>query len=226
VFGDIGKIMNSIIPTTIVDGFFDDPLSVRRFALEQEYSYAEDGKWPGQRTKSLDILSPKLFIHTMNRFGGLFFSANPEANIRWTSTMMFQKISKTDGKGGWVHMDNCLVSGIIYLNDKPNLNSGTTIYSPKTIGARPLHGEKLIQFNKKQIDVEEPWRTESNNQYEESIVVKNKFNRALIFDGVYPHAANDFEVNDEDDRLILVFFVHNLAVMGDKYPMIRMRTQP
>ena len=59
---------NYIIPTTIVDDFFDDPELVRKFALEQEYKSDPDLKWPGARSAELHSVDPNFFGNTIQRF--------------------------------------------------------------------------------------------------------------------------------------------------------------
>ena len=65
--------MNYTIPTTILDNFFDDPLEVRRFALEQEFLPDINQSYPGKRSRPLHEISTPLFKHTINRFNSIFY---------------------------------------------------------------------------------------------------------------------------------------------------------
>ncbi len=47
-----------IIPLTIVDKFFDNPDSIRKWALSLPYYTDELGRWPGARTKALHEINP------------------------------------------------------------------------------------------------------------------------------------------------------------------------
>ena len=48
---------NYIIPTTVVDDFFDDPHMVAEFAKKQTYSKDTHNQWPGERTESIHKLN-------------------------------------------------------------------------------------------------------------------------------------------------------------------------
>ena len=65
------------------------------------------------------------------------------------------------------------------------------------------------------------FRKENNEQFIESIVVKNKFNRLIAFDSHLYHSAEGIDDDDTHDRLTLVFFIEKLNV--DEYPLQRLR---
>ena len=208
-----------MFPTTIVDNFFDDPMMVRKFALEQEFLPDPTYKWPGLRTNFLHNIDPKFFGNTMRQFLTLFYP--PDVECAWAATAQFQLVPKEYDQG-WVHLDGALVTGIVYLNDEDIPNSGTTIYKPKTPGTGLIHGDKIEESFKHpdRTSEFEKYREENNNQFEESVVVKNRFNRLLAFDSHLYHAANDFKNNtNTSDRLTLVFFINKLVV--DHYPLQR-----
>jgi hypothetical protein len=200
--------MNYTIPTTVLDNFFDDPLEVRRFALEQEFLPDINQSYPGKRSRPLHEISTPLFKHTINRFNSIFYVLNDIDG--WQATAYFQLIDNTSAP--WVHRDLQTISGIIYLNDNSDPATGTTIYKPKTTG---LFG---LDVTDKQI-LPEDARLANNSQFEESVVVKNKFNRLVAFDSKEFHAASSFDEIDEDQRLTLVFFIERLNVRH--YPIQR-----
>ena len=212
---------NYMFPTTIVDNFFDDPTLIRNFALAQEFFPDPDHKWPGLRTDFLHILDPKFFGNTMQQFLLLFYPAGSECSF--SASAQFQLVPKEYDQG-WVHLDGALVTGIIYLNDEHIPNSGTTIYRPKYPGTGLIHGDKIEESFKnpdRTADFEK-FRKENNDQFEESIVVKNKFNRLVAFDSHLYHAAGDFKTGESDtSRLTLVFFINKLVV--DHYPIQRIK---
>jgi hypothetical protein len=55
----------NITPVTVLDNFFDDPNSIRSWALAQEFISDPLGNWPGKRTKPLGHLNPE-FLHQVN----------------------------------------------------------------------------------------------------------------------------------------------------------------
>jgi hypothetical protein len=201
--------MNYTIPTTILDNFFDDPLDVRKFALAQEYTHDPYHSYPGKRSLPLHKINPHLFNHTIDRFNSIFYLLGEIEG--WQATAYFQMID-SNSTAPWVHRDLQTISGIIYLNDTPAPNTGTTIYKPKSTG---LFG---IDVTGKQLLTEE-LRLENNNQFDESIIVKNKFNRLIAFDSKEFHSASAFSENEKDPRLTLVFFIERLSVKH--YPIQR-----
>jgi hypothetical protein len=195
--------MNYLIPTVVLDNFFDDPLWVRDFALKQEYTKDPDGLYPGKRTQPLHELNEKLFKHVINRFNSIFFYL--EHIEGWQARAFFQQIDSSYNEG-WVHRDVDLISGLIYLNPNPSLDTGTTIYKPKAtglFGVNPMNKQSLPGSV----------REENNGEFDESIIVKNRFNRLIAFDSTEFHCANKFTGNSpETNRLTLVFFIERLQV--------------
>jgi hypothetical protein len=157
----------------------------------------------------LHEISTPLFKHTINRFNSIFYVLNDIDG--WQATAYFQLIDNTSAP--WVHRDLQTISGIVYLNDAPDPETGTTIYKPKTTG---LFG---LDVTDKQL-LPEDARLANNSQFEESVVIKNKFNRLVAFDSKEFHAASSFTEIKEDQRLTLVFFIERLNVQH--YPIQRM----
>jgi hypothetical protein len=204
---------NKIIPTIIFDNFFENPNWVRDFALSLEYNKDVNNRWPGERTKPIHEINYDFFAHVMHKFFVIFYPDKDPSifNYEYNVTMYFQKINPIDyGKSGWIHYDNELITGIIYLNDDYNPNSGTSIYELKK-GWQCLHGDKKIEYYSGKLDEQnaEKYRLENNYQFEEVVNLKNKFNRMIAFDSHLAHGANEFYSNTQD-RLTLVFFVTSL----------------
>jgi hypothetical protein len=211
-------LKNYIIPTTVVDDFFDEPVMVKEFALAQSYSKDQFNQWPGKRSESIHKLNPDFFSNTINKFLRIFYTEN--ANIEWSGFGFFQRISDVYDQG-WIHVDGTLITGIVYLNEDNNAASGTTIYQPKILGEQMMHVDKRtesIEYPKKSKDYKN-YREENANQFEESIVLKNKFNRLVAFDSHLYHAGNDFSNSDQSDRLTMVFFLDKLYTDG--FPLQR-----
>ena len=58
----------------------------------------------------------------------------------------------------------------------------------------------------------------NNDQFEETINIKSKFNRFIMFDAAQFHAAQKFtENNVAEDRLTLIGFFNNIYFPGIKY---------
>jgi hypothetical protein len=211
---------NYIIPTTVVDDFFDDPHMVTEFAKKQTYSKDTHNQWPGERTESIHKLNSEFFSNTINKFLRIFYPDN--ANIEWSGYGFFQRISNVYDQG-WIHVDGTLITGIVYLNEDRNPAAGTTIYQPAVLGEQMLHVDKRTDAikNPKLSKEYKTYREENENQFEESIVLKNKFNRLVAFDSHLYHAGNDFSGNDQSNRLTFVFFLDKIHV--DSFPLQRIK---
>lgn len=218
-------MINVSIPTTVVDHFFEDPLSVRRLALEQEFLPSNSGRWPGRRTKTVDQINYDLYHQTVLKLLNLFFHPDSHTSfvipIESYSCNMFFQLVDADYNQGWVHCDEGLVTGIVYLNPDTDHNSGTSIYRPNFQGATIKNFDKKLQNNldKSNDDV---FLKENNKNFRESIIVKNEFNRLIAFDSHLPHAAgNFFGHSNTESRLTLVFFLNFNSFISS--PIIRMR---
>lgn len=216
-------MLNYVIPTTVVDNFFDDPKWVRDFALQQEFKTDPENSWPGARTTLVGDLDRDFFHHTISRFMALFYDFRYH-DLQWEAKGFFQRVDK-NYEYGWVHRDPALITGIVYLDDEPSTSAGTTIYQPKKPGATEIHlAERTESFRNPEITSSlANFRKENNEQFEESIVVKNKFNRLVGFDSHLYHAANDYVGDGNSSRLTLVFFVG--GVFPYKYPLQRTKSR-
>ena len=212
--------MSYILPTiTVLDDFFDDPLWVRNYALGLPYLTDTNHEWPGERTAKLDVFNKDLLGYTVNKFLSLYYDLKLTPVI-WHANGSFQRVSSIY-KDGWIHTDAELMTLIIFLNEEVDSSSGTTLYEKKTELALPLHNDKKKESyeNTSLIDSIEQYRKENNAQFEESIIIKNKFNRLIAFDSNKYHGANNF--SNTESRLTLTLFIDKLTV--NSYPIQRMK---
>ena len=210
---------NVAFPTTIIDGFFDDPDAVREFALKQEFKDSEnDGYiWPGKRSKLLHEICPNFFQTFVNKMLSAFYDLN-STEYKWEATACFQIVNK-EYQYGWVHKDKDVFTGIVYLS-KNYENSGTTLYEAKNpIEAAIKHHDKKQESFRDLTALENNrvYREENNNQFIPSITVEGKYNRLVLFDSHLYHSANNFS----DDRLTLIVFVKNIFILNSLHPIQR-----
>jgi len=177
----------------VVENFYDNPMEVRKFALQQTYS--EESYYPGKRTRSFaceehkerfqKILEP--FIKKITNFP--FDTDNGK----------FQYATAQDHS--WVHYDNedTNWAGIIYLTPDAPVESGTAFYQYNDGTINAVESE-LMKSNFKQY---------SKDMTKWKIVDKvgNVFNRLILFDSSRYHTAVDYFGKDKyDGRLYQVFF--------------------
>jgi len=210
-----------MFPTTVIDDFYKDPDKVREYALSLEF-HKDDGKWPGKRTEELSILNREFFDQTANMFFSVYYDfLNP---VEWTLSTRFQYIDPLNedkfnlANAGWIHTDSgMLFAGIIYLNPNPDPDSGTCIYEP--IGPvdnkffEDVEEESKIRIPQYLNDKTEPNHeevfTKHRNKFQESLEVKNKYNRLIVFDSQLWHGVKTIKCNNEP-RLTQVFFVSKI----------------
>jgi len=214
---------NYIIPTTVVDDFFDNPMKVREFALQQEFKTDPHNLWPGKRTALLNDIDPALLNHIIMRSLSVFYDFHhTHTEVKWHATAGFQMVDRRYNQG-WVHKDLDKITGIIYLDPESDLDSGTTIWESNKEATELLnHKEKMQSFmDPDSADAFEKFRKENNDQFTKSITVKNKFNRLVMFDSHLYHAADDYHGIEDTGRLTLVFFIDGLFVPD--YPLQRLK---
>ena len=218
------------IPLTIVDKFFEDPDSIRKWALTLPYYKDEKGRWPGGRTVALHEINPEFVDYFSKKFFSLFFNFELE-DIHWSMDVCFHQIDKSYGRG-WIHQDDSTrIAGIVYLTPDADINSGTSIYA--RTNETVFSGNKLeaimskVNFYKTGIptlEETEPHRQQVASEFTETVKINNIYNRLVAYDGHIHHAANDFTAEENNTRLTMVFFVTRL--LADKSPIHRIRSIP
>jgi hypothetical protein len=214
--------VNVFFPTTIVDGFFDNPDPVVDFARSLEYFPDEEGRWPGVRSKPLHEVNPDFFNFFINRKMALFYALDKEY-VSWNVNSYFQ-IVPPDNKKGWTHRDGNLCTSIVYLSKNLPLDCGTSIcrLKPDQIDSSIINAEHKINGIKNNLDysTEKIKQEENNSKFEDIISVSNVYNRLLMFDASLPHRAQNFY--GCEDRLTLVSFIKYIS--AQHLPIPRMKT--
>ena len=200
-------------PVVVVDSFFKDPDKVRNFALHQEFKRDKTSNYPGLRTDCLSVIEPSLYNEFLKKFFSIYYDFRFE-QLNWIVEARFQK---TDNHfdNGWVHYDGdnnstCKVAGVIYLTPNAPLQSGTSIYKTKnnvlipSLNTDAKYSHYYSNGNSEELKkIKELEKT----QFDETINVGNIYNRLISFEANEYHAAQNYFGQDNESRLILVFFV-------------------
>jgi len=200
-------------PVVIVDNFFKNPNKVRNFALHQEFKRDEKSNYPGLRTDCLSVIEPSLHNEFLKKFFSIYYDFQFE-EVNWTVEAKFQKTGD-NFESGWIHHDgdsysNNKVAGIIYLTPNAPLQSGTSIYKEKnnvlipSINAQAKYSHYYSNGNSEEL---KNLKEQEKEQFDETINVSNVYNRLISFDADEYHAAQNYFGQDNESRLILVFFV-------------------
>jgi len=203
-------------PLTVVNNFLDNPEEIRKWALSLPYEKSEEGNWPGERTSPLHQIDQNFFDIVSGKILSLFFEIQPfqyAPNVEYVTSMHFQKINDSFKKG-LVHLDRTsLLTGILYLNKDGNIDSGTSLFKPKTLQSSYFpssqESEKRSYYLSENKDGLDNLIVDNRDHFYETERIAGIFNRLVLFEGNQHHAANDFNSFDED-RLTLVVFFRNI----------------
>jgi hypothetical protein len=212
------------MPAVIVDDFFDDPDSVREMALSMDMEKAVQGHFPGFRTKNLLEIIPDFHNLVIKKWLSNFYSLDRERiNLQAKSHFHLIPAPNKEDKDdmlnqSWIHTDKqCVAAGLIYLTPNANKDSGTSLFDLKDgIKVESLDTSPRLLFHTLGItdalvhneNYEETLK-KHNDCFEETVNVKNKYNRLIAYDGSRWHAANNYWTGTED-RLTLVFFIYEM----------------
>jgi len=208
-------------PTIILDNFFDNPEKIVEFANSLEFKKDLEGRYPGKRTDLLHTINKNFFDFFAKKVVSVLYPINYlEANYNLSLT--FQKISNDHINKGWVHTDNmAAITVIVYLSK--HKECGTSIFECKNAIPTNKNSDKKKEiYLSKDFKNEKRFLNENNDQFEETISIKPRFNRIIIFDSSNHHAAQKFKEDSiNEDRLTLIGFFYYLNFAGIKYPGIQ-----
>jgi hypothetical protein len=209
------------LPSIIIDDFFNDPYTVRQIGLQHSVDAHPDkitgGVFRGLRSNNIGSFEPSLRDYVLLKICKSYFSSQLTIrdikDVKYNS--YFQLTDNTWGKG-WVHSDNCLVTGILFLTPDANPESGTNLFRSKKKTTRVLHDHIKKHGNTSpEIRKSKEYLTamnENNSQFYQTVSVKNVFNRSFTFDGSTFHAADHFfGETKETSRLTLTTFIYDFG---------------
>ena len=184
-------------PTTwVVDDFYEDPDSMREFALKQEYDIGGIGRgYIGNRTHQ-QFLFPELKSKFENIMGRKI--------TKWEEYGMNGRFQYCwSGQPVVYHCDSQMWGGMIYLTPNAPFECGTTLWANKNNRSR--RGYELggrIAWDGKEGD---PFLDKT--PFEPVDVLGNVYNRLVIFDAQCIHSASEyFGTVKENCRLWQMFF--------------------
>jgi hypothetical protein len=211
-----------LFPTlTCVDNFFEDPDSVRNYALSCNFSKIP-GNYPGIRTNPLHIIDPNFYESVIQKIKSILYKNTENNNIK--IRMYFQKMFKhsedinNPANNGWSHIDDgSTAAGLVYLNNNvKNIDSGTIICDQKDIERKKpydyfyrdiLYKKPELLNDKDFMDQYEKNIIKHNENFDDSIIVKNKYNRFIFYTKETWHRQQNISINSNEDRLTLVMFL-------------------
>lgn len=186
----------SIGTAWVVDNFYEDPDSVRKFALEQPYMEGGIGRgFIGRRTEK-----QYLFPGLKERFESIIgrkitgwegYDMNGRFQIAWSGEPLV-----------W-HCDSQQWGGMLYLTPEAPYQCGTTLYAHKQNRARTYYDKG---WDAAWINVPGDPHLDGT-AWEPVDVLGNVYNRLVIFDASCIHSASEyFGTVRENSRLWQMFF--------------------
>jgi hypothetical protein len=219
----------NLYPVTIINDFYDNPDTIRQFALAQKYTFRHEEEgldyvYPGCRTQDLHALDASLQAMVLEKMVSVFHIQEHDV-MRWAISSSFQSVSEIY-KEGVIHTDtNTIFAGVLYLTPNAPLDSGTSLYrknasydESKYKVACDLNTER---FKTGKIAMD----TGYHSMFDEVVRVNNVYNTLILFEGDMYHAANKFfGTNLQDSRLAQVFFVNKIdANKANSFPINRIK---
>ena len=173
-----------------IDDFYEDPDSVRAFALEQDYETS--GNYPGIRTvphmtDSVEqIITDAINLNQTYDFGRQYCGS-------------FQYTTAYDRS--WIHADGTTEwAGVLYLTPDAPPSAGTGFFKFKEGGYTRYTGDKDMD---KYIDK----CSQDLTKWEKITEVANVYNRLILYDATQFHMSLDYFGTDKNNgRLFQTFF--------------------
>ena len=203
-----------------IDSVFQHPQKLIRLA--NSFDYSNVGYIRGVRSKPLHEINKELFESFNMKVLSCFY---PNTKIEFFAKTYFQK-NDYDINDGWVHKDDCLITGIVYLN--PDNTSGTSLYNIKN-EARSIDfiksnsGWSLDQtrkqdyfknydkYSEKEKEEIQQLKIKNNSMFYKTASFTGEYNRLVAFNGEMFHSS---EIQEKDkERLILISFIEKINII-------------
>lgn len=171
----------------VIDDFYQDPDSIRAFALQQEFSVR--GNYPGSRTLPFWNDDIKKCIEHCMPFAGKITNIFEDSGY----TGAFQLATAQDRT--WIHSDHYnMWAGVCYLTPDAPHTGGTGLFR---------HKATKNHFRVENTDYE----SYDYTKWDLFDKIGNKYNRLIIYRGDLFHASLDYFGSDkETGRLFQTFF--------------------
>ena len=174
----------------IEDGFYADPMDVRKVALGLDFNIT--GNYPGARTEAC---GGEYFTNIKKSFEKIL----QKKIVYWPSGYNTAFQYTTENNSTWIHHDSTRWAAIVYLSPDAPVESGTSLYRHIPTGIFEHTAASDIDFNEektKEVD------------WEETAFCGNIFNRLVLYNGFYYHRSKlpGFGIDKFSGRLFQTFF--------------------
>ena len=190
--------MTSRYPTLVIDNFFNKPGLIRHAMQTCEYNLNEDA-YPGKRTDNIQFLDSQLHQYFKTKILSVFHEQWHLALTSFNMSIAFEKTMPYKQFNSGIIQSDCPAefSGVIFLDQEPDPKAGITIYDKTGEYAKMPEGmmeewQKLYTDQEINMDKFKKDYDELMSYYEETITIKPKYNRLVLFDGTSFYRCPDF----------------------------------
>lgn len=200
-----------IWPTLCVDNFLDNPDEI--LELSEKLTYEPIDNAPGTRSQSIHLYDSNFFDWICKKMISLYYP-NDIDNIKYYATGTFQKVPANLKYDNWVHADdNYEITSILYLNK--HTDSGTSIFHKRKFNYQGIqYSNEKNKYFKDNIETKDikKFKNLNNDTFEETMHVKGRFNRLMMFDSSHFHASQPYIDKNNRDRLTLIIFFKKIIL--------------
>lgn len=201
--------------TRIFDNFFVNPDEIVEIANTQSYIQSS-GNFPGRRTTELTVccnrVSEILLKEILNKNDELT-GLSLTAYFQKIPNLSFDESHASIENSGWMHTDNAIYSGVLYLNKDSHNYGGTSFYEPLQLTKNPdidiNKFKKQHYTNTEELNIQDyrDSKLRYSELFEKNESIENVYNRLVLFDSKKWHNNDTFVKSESDERLTLIFFM-------------------
>lgn len=201
--------------TLIFDDFLPNPDELMEIANSQTYIQSV-GRFPGRRTTELSVICNQ--IHTMmleellkknKELTGLSLTAY----FQKIPNLSFDESYASIENSGWIHTDDSVYSGVLYLNKDSENYGGTSFYEPLKLTKNPdidiNKFKKQHYANTEEVNIQHyrESKLRYSELFEKTETIENVYNRLVLFNSKKWHNNDTFVNSGSGERLTLIFFM-------------------
>jgi len=209
------KNTNEYFDTRVFDNFFANPDEIADIANTQSFALSS-GSFPGRRTTELGVCCSELnqiLLREIVKKNAELTGLSLTAYFQKIPNLSFDESHISIENSGWIHTDNAIYSGVLYLNKDSHNYGGTSFYEPLKLTKNPdidiNHFKKQHYTNTEDVNIQEyrDSKLRYSALFEKTESIENIYNRLVLFDSKKWHSNDTFVKDGSGERLTLIFFM-------------------
>ena len=201
--------------TLIFDDFLTNPDELMEIANSQTYIQSV-GRFPGRRTTELSVICNQIrtmMLEELLKKSKELTGLSLTAYFQKIPNLSFDESYLSIENSGWIHTDDSVYSGVLYLNKDSENYGGTSFYEPLKLTKNPdidiNKFKKQHYANTGELNIEEYRNSKLrySELFEKTETIENVYNRLVLFNSKKWHNNDTFVNSGSDERLTLIFFM-------------------